>query len=154
MARGVLGFSGAALRKALADEGITSDQLAAEIHVSPATVRRWENGTSLPTVHHLTALANALVRPSGDFVPASLSLRSVRQLAGLTLHTAAVKTQIARSTIHRLEQGSADTATDPTITALAGVYGVTENELRQAIDTARTARDREAQARRTARRAR
>lgn len=60
--------SGACVRAARLDRGLTVRQLAAKIHVSPATVTAMEHGRTSITLERLTALAAALETPTADLI--------------------------------------------------------------------------------------
>ncbi len=51
------------IREARADAGLTQEQLAAEVSVTPRAVGMWEGSARTPRMGHLAALARALDRP-------------------------------------------------------------------------------------------
>lgn len=154
MARGVRGFSSAALRNARQAERLTLRQLAQELRVSPMTVTRWESGASLPTAYHLAEIGRVLDRDPADFVHSGTGIRLRRNLAGLTMRDAATQSGLARSTISHLEHGHTVRATTATLEALARVYGCTVEDVLSDVAATRDALDLEIAARQAARSAR
>ena len=154
MGRGVSGFSRAVLRQGRKSAGLTVAEFAAEAEVSDTTVQRWESGRAIPTAYHLGVMAQVLGRNPEDFVAgASNQLRAWRVLAGMSIDEAARRSGLSKSTIHRLEQASIGDPTPSTVDALAATYGCTIDEIREAIDAIRAARQVGAKARGAARRA-
>lgn len=154
MARGVRGFSSAALRNARLTEGLSPAQLAQEVGVSPMTISRWESGQSLPTAHNLSAIAQVLGRHPADFVHAAAGIRLRRNLAGLTLRKASAASGLAHTTISHLEHGHTVRAAEATIAALAQAYGCTPEDIRKDIGDTKDALRLEIAARQAARRGR
>jgi transcriptional regulator with XRE-family HTH domain len=56
------------IRSARADLGWKQKHLAAEVHVEPITVSRWERGATTPDLDTLRAVAQATGRPVTYFV--------------------------------------------------------------------------------------
>lgn len=68
MPQGKHGASGALIKNAIRNAGVSQNQIAAQMQVSDITVSRWANGWRRPTGDHLTVLASILGVPSTDLV--------------------------------------------------------------------------------------
>lgn len=134
VARGVRGFSGAALRRARQGVGLTADDLAALVSVSESSVLRWETDQAKPTATRLKAIADAVGVPIGDLLKnqaGSQSLRDLRESAGLSLSELSVLAGGSVSSLLRLERGGV-ALSDPLRRRLAEIYEVTIGDLEAA----------------------
>ena len=130
VARGVRGFSGAALRRARQGVGLTADDLAALVAVSESSVLRWGTDQAKPTATRLKSIADAVGVPIGDLLanqPGSQSLRDLRESAGLSLSELSVLAGGSVSSLLRLERGGV-ALSDPR-RRLAEIYEVTIGDL-------------------------
>lgn len=150
MAHGLGGFSGAALRKARKQLGLTADELGVRAGVTENTVLRWETGSSRPTAANLRKVASALNLTPADLLPSRVvvnpTLRDIREIAGLSLETAARESGLSRSTLARLERGI-QALSDAAGDALASAYGLTFEEVEAAHTATRGVRARRARTR-------
>lgn len=153
MARGVAGFSPAALQRARAQDQLSRSDLAVELGVSAVTIGRWENGSSRPTASHLQRIAEIFQAVPEDFVRLTGTVRQMRHLAGFSLHAAAQAAGIAPATLQLIEQGTQKPVAT-TVSRLALAYQQSEGEVRAAVEVTREGASAAGLARQASRRAR
>lgn len=146
VAQGIAGFDGTRLRRIRKRADLTADQLGLKIGVRENTVLLWETGRTLPTANNLSKLAQVL-----GVVPANLlrprrgaeTLRDLRERSGRSIKKAATESGVSASTIVRLERGIASLKVE-TADALAGLYEISIQDVEQAHEASKAAREREA----------
>lgn len=132
----VRGFSGARLRRARHDRGLTADDLADLAGVSPQVLSAWETGRYSPTPQLLRRVADALHVTIADLVvlAADKSLLSdLRTQAGLTQSESAARVGVSPSTLARIEKGRK--GHDPAVVQVfADLYSVTVERVERSWD--------------------
>lgn len=139
---GIDTFSPAALRRRRADRSMTLSDLSVLSGVSESAISAWERGKDKPTPALLTAIADALGTHVADLAPvpeSTLRLIDLRHQAGYSQETAAVNLCISRTRLGAIETGRRDPR-DREVDALAALYGVTADRVRQLWQRTRDAR--------------
>ena len=138
---GVKSFSGAALRRARMDRGLSHDALARLIGRSRREIIHWEQGRH-PTPGLLVVLAEALgVDPLEllDVTEDTATLGDLRGRAGLVTVDVAERLGVHPTTYRRLERGLAPLSED-TAATLAGLFNTTTDQIFNAHARARVQR--------------
>lgn len=136
---GIRSFSGAALRQARINRGLSHDALGRLTGQARPNLIAWEQGRHRPTPRLLVALAQALdLDPLEllDVTEDTATLPDLRGRAGLATVDVAEHLGVHPTTYRRLERGLAPLTAD-TAATLAALFGTTPNRI---IDAYRLAR--------------
>jgi len=135
-------LDGELLAQARGLAGLSQNALALKIGASSGQrIWQWERGAEQPRPHFIPELAKVLdVAPlellDGD--PRRPTISALRLAVGLTRDEVLARARITKMTYNRIDRGVGARPPAPSIVrALAGVLGVTENEVVAAIERAR-----------------
>jgi transcriptional regulator with XRE-family HTH domain len=134
-------FSGERLKRAREEKGYTQGKLAALIDRELSSVFAWESDQRAPEPSTLVELARVLDVPPADLLDVpreSWSLAVFRYASGKSQREVAEELGLSSqvSFFGNIENGISKLRPD-IAAGLAGIYGVTEDELRAAWDRAR-----------------
>ncbi|MFF3157996.1 helix-turn-helix domain-containing protein [Streptomyces sp. NPDC057910] len=132
--KSVQDFSPSGLRAARDDRGMSQDDLAKAIGVTPNTVGRWERGKGAPSSRAFGVLVELLgVSPSRLLAPLSpdADLATLRTRAGLRQEDVAHRLAVQRSDISEMELGTSPMKEGWAV-ALHELYGVPLDRLARA----------------------
>lgn len=139
---GIKSFSGAALRQARINRGLSHDALGRLTGRARPNLIAWEQGHYRPTPRLLVILAEALdIDPLEllDVTEDTATLPDLRGRAGLATVDVAEHLGVHPSTYRRLERGVAPLAEETAVT-LAGLFNTTPDRIVDAYGRARAAR--------------
>jgi len=132
-------ISGAALRAAREDAGLSQNELARRLGMtSGQRISLWERGLARPRTRELLhAAARAVGVPARSLLVApedGLTLRWLRFAAGVSVPTLAAAVHVSAVTVRRWEAGSGAMPSGRTVAALARALRVPTADVRAALD--------------------
>lgn len=133
------------LRAAMSRRGVTADDVAAHLDISPNTVHSWLDGTRAPSAPLLVGLARALGLRPADLTLVSEGeerLHDLRLHAGLLQQEACEAAGLRQSQLSKMERGMS-VPREELCTALAAAYGVSPARVLDAWNRTRDDRRRQ-----------
>lgn len=136
------------LRAAMSRRGVSADDIAAHLDISPNTVHSWLDGTRAPSAPLLVGLARALGLRPADLTLVSEDeerLHDLRLHAGLLQQEACEAAGLRQPQLSKMERG-VSAPREELCNALAAAYGVPPARVFEAWNRTRNDRRRQSRA--------